>query len=118
MTNPYESPANDAASVPAKPYTRFWLIVDLLCLLFAAGPAAVELVEVVVIMSYQRIKFDVDTTPFVSLIIFVVVMLSILLLWGISFLVNIVGSIKGRRMSIAGVIANIVSLVCIIIPGP
>jgi hypothetical protein len=120
MTNPYQSSSHPADLAPAKPYTRFWFILDLFWLGSAAGPAIVELIEVVCYWLLNE-KLDVDTLAVNSIGLLLAIafsLLLVLLLFGISFIVNIVGSIKGRRMSIAGVITNIVSLACIIIPGP
>ena len=113
--NPYQSPelaGHDPAT--AKPYTRIWLNLDFFWIGSAAGPAFYE----IVIEWLFGFDVDPDTLPLPIQILVLIFLLSILLFFIVSFIVNIVGSIKGRRMSIAGVAANIVSLICIIIPGP
>jgi len=114
MTNPYQPPSIAADLEPAKPYTRFWFILDLFWIGSAAGPAFYE----IVIEWLFGFDVDPDTLPLLIQIFILILLLSILLFFVVSFIANIIGSIKGRRMSIAGVIANVVSLVCLIIPGP
>jgi hypothetical protein len=112
--NPYKPPDQAGYEpAPAKPYTRFWFILDL----FWIGSAAIPAIYEIVLEWLCGFELP-DEFSLLSGILLLVLFLFLNLFFIVSFVVNIVGSIKGRRMSIAGVIANIVSLVCLVIPGP
>lgn len=41
--NPYKSPVASGAAQPKLPYTRFWLIVDMLCIVAPLAPIALRI---------------------------------------------------------------------------
>jgi hypothetical protein len=111
MTNPYEASIVESFA-PTKPYARFWFILDLVWICFAAGPT----IHLILFRWFFGIKYDVGNDSLSYMLIWLCFLLSIVFSFIVSFVANIIGSIKGRRLSILGVTLNVVSMICLLIP--
>ena len=104
MDNPYQTPATSSEPLPKRSYTRFRLLLD--C--FAIAAAAYPLVF--------RVIVDVwDISP-PHYIVGISLLVSLVLLWLVSLVVNAAGAFRLRLISFVGLLLNVLSVGAILLP--
>jgi hypothetical protein len=99
MDNPYSSPFPDENKQSKPGYTRFRLLLDIFAILL---PVFLVIFRVIHSRVYISL-LDLEINP-VGCAVFLI---STLALWAITFGINTYGSIKGRPVSIVGLLLNV-----------
>ena len=100
-SNPYQSPVSAGDRVPPRPYTRFRLGLDLFAIACAAYPLAFRLgVELHYITRLHNVPFAFFIT--------------LPALWFVGLALNAAGMFRLRRVSLAGLLLNVVSLIAML----
>jgi hypothetical protein len=101
MDNPYQAPATSSGSNPKRPYAR----LDIAALIGAAMP-------IVDLVGMKICYFGIDqplTGKMASIMLGL--MLAVFILWVVSGIYNVIGSVRGRTLPLCGIGANVVSFV-------
>jgi hypothetical protein len=103
-TNPYTSPTIPTDDLPKRLYTRPRLLLDVFAIVFAIFPIGFRItIDVVPYHDFERVFLPIA-----------VLFLLTMLLWLVSLVINIVGTVKTRPVSIIGVLINIASFIAIL----
>jgi hypothetical protein len=104
MNNPYQAPATSNEPVPRRPYTRRRLILDVFAILFSTLPL---LTKGFVALLLTEDAYD-GLQSYRAIIIYFVVLI---LMWPISIILNIIGCIRCRMISVFGLVLNVAMVI-------
>jgi hypothetical protein len=108
--NPYAAPATSREPLPKRPYTRFRLFLDVFAIVFASLPLILILEKMKVVALKPDDLLD-DKSPLSLALAYLCCLLSVLLFWLVSLIINIVGTVKLRPVSIFGFLLNVASFI-------
>ena len=111
MDNPYRAPATSHEPLPTRPYTRFRLFLDIFAIAFASLPLVVVILEKMKVVALGPEDFLDDKAPLSLGFAYLCCLLSVLLFWLVSLIINIAGTIKLRPVSIFGFLLNVASFI-------
>ena len=102
--NPYQAPTTCREAIPKRPYTRAGLLLDIFAIVLTL-PAPITRV---IIARLSNNPIESLTVPLGAYLF------SVLIMWLVALILNIIGSIKGRPLPVVGLLLNLAFVAMVI----